>query len=178
MKKSYYIAGIIILAILAYFLFLNNPKTNKQVLLETSLGNITLEMFDSTMPITTSNFEKLISRGFYNGIIFHRVIPNFMIQSGDPQGTGRGGPGYTIQDEFTENNSNDRGTISMANAGPDTGGSQFFINIVNNNYLDSKHPVFGRVIKGMEVVEAISSVPRDKNDKPLQEIKIISATII
>ncbi|MBI2109823.1 peptidylprolyl isomerase, partial [Candidatus Woesearchaeota archaeon] len=141
--------------------------TNTKVLLETARGDIKIELFDDTMPITAGNFKKLVSEGFYNGVIFHRVIPSFMIQGGDPTGTGAGGPGYKIKDEFTSNNKNNRGTISMANAGPNTGGSQFFINIVNNNFLDDKHPVFGKVIEGMEIVDAISKVERDKRDKPL-----------
>jgi len=101
-----------------------------------------------------------------------------MIQGGDPTGTGMGGPGYMIKDEFTYNNRNDRGTISMANAGPNTGGSQFFINLVNNNFLDTKHPVFGKVVEGMDVVDAIAKVETDSNDKPLEEVKIIKASVL
>ena len=129
----------------------------KQVRLETNMGNITIAL-DPAMPVTTGNFETLVQKGFYNGVIFHRVMDGFMIQGGDPTGTGRGGPGYTIKDEFAANNRNDRGTISMANAGPNTGGSQFFINLVNNNYLDTKHPVFGKVVEGMDVVDTIAKV--------------------
>ena len=146
------------------------------VLLETTKGNITIELAKD-MPITAGNFEQLVRKGFYNGTIFHRVIPGFMIQGGDPTGTGMGGPGYEIKDEFTRGNRNDRGTISMANAGPNTGGSQFFINMVDNNFLDKKHPVFGKVTKGMEVVDAIGNSPRDRNDRPRQEMKIIKATV-
>ena len=120
---------------------------NNIVVLETSLGNINIELFEDSMPITAGNFKKLVSEEFYDGVIFHRVIPGFMIQGGDPTGTGRGGPGYTIKDEFTKNNKNNRGTISMANAGPNTGGSQFFINLIDNNFLDAKHPAFGKVIE-------------------------------
>jgi peptidylprolyl isomerase len=130
------------------------------------------------MPITTGNFQKLVEQGFYNGVIFHRVIDGFMIQGGDPEGTGMGGPGYNIADEFTDHNRNDRGTISMANAGPNTGGSQFFINLVDNSFLDDKHPAFGKVIAGMDVVDAIGKVQKDANDRPLIEVKIIKATII
>jgi peptidylprolyl isomerase len=146
------------------------------VLLQTTKGDISIELAKD-MPITAGNFEKLVKQGFYNGVIFHRVIPNFMVQGGDPTGTGMGGPGYTIKDEFTKANRNDRGTISMANAGPNTGGSQFFINTVNNNFLDKKHPVFGRVVKGMEVVDAICNAPRDRNDRPREEMKILKAII-
>ncbi|MFH1710992.1 MAG: peptidylprolyl isomerase [Nanoarchaeota archaeon] len=154
------------------------PTTNtEKVLLETNKGEITIEL-DSNMPITAGNFKSLVEKGFYNGVIFHRVIDNFMIQGGDPTGTGMGGPGYNINDEFTNNNKNDRGTISMANSGPNTGGSQFFINLVNNNFLDSKHPVFGKVVQGMDVVDAIAKVQTDANDKPLEEITIIKASIV
>ena len=130
------------------------------------------------MPITTGNFQELVENGFYNGIIFHRVIDGFMIQGGDPEGTGMGGPGYEITDEFTDHNRNDRGTIAMANAGPNTGGSQFFINLVDNNFLDDKHPAFGKVIEGMDVVDAIGKVQKDADDRPLTDVKIIEAKII
>ena len=147
-----------------------------RVLLETTKGNIVIELRED-MPITTGNFEKLVKEGYYDGVIFHRVIKDFMVQGGDPTGTGTGGPGYTIADEFTSNNKNNRGTISMANAGPNTGGSQFFINVVNNHFLDDKHPVFGTVVEGMEVVDAIANSSVDGNDRPVEEIKIIKATI-
>jgi peptidylprolyl isomerase len=148
----------------------------KRVRLETSMGNITIAL-DPAMPVTVGNFESLVKSGFYNGVIFHRVMDGFMIQGGDPTGTGRGGPGYTIQDEFTTNNRNDRGTISMANAGPNTGGSQFFINLVNNNYLDKKHPAFGKVIEGMDVVDKIAKV-KTEGTRPVQNVTIISAVMI
>jgi len=151
-------------------------STMGNVILETTKGNITIKLRDD-MPITAGNFKKLVSEGFYDGLVFHRVIKDFMVQGGDPEGDGTGGPGYTIRDEFTRSNRNDRGTISMANAGPNTGGSQFFINVVNNNFLDTKHPVFGTVIKGMDVVDAIVNAPTDGNDRPLQEVKIIRATV-
>ena len=122
--------------------------------------------------------QGLVEKGFYNGVIFHRVIEGFMIQGGDPEGTGMGGPGYNIADEFTDHNRNDRGTISMANAGPNTGGSQFFINLVDNSFLDSKHPAFGKVIAGMDVVDAIAKVPTDANDRPLTDVKILDAKIV
>ena len=149
-----------------------------KVLLRTSMGDIVIELRDD-MPITTGNFKKLVQQGVYNGTIFHRVIADFMIQGGDPTGTGYGDPSIpSIQDEFTSSNFNNRGTIAMANAGPNTGSSQFFINVVNNNYLDSKHPVFGTVIEGMDVVDAISKVATDQNDKPLQDILIIKAELV
>ena len=145
------------------------------VVLETSMGNIKIELFEKEMPVTAGNFRKLAEQGFYNGVIFHRVIPGFMIQGGDPTGTGMGGPGYSIKDEFTKNNKNSRGTISMANAGPNTGGSQFFINVVDNNFLDTKHPVFGKVTEGMEVADSISKVKRDRNDRPVTKVTINKA---
>ena len=148
-----------------------------QVILHTTMGDITLKMNDD-MPITTGNFVKLCKEGFYDGVIFHRVIDGFMIQGGDPTGTGRGGPGYTIKDEFGKGHSNVRGTIAMANAGPNTGGSQFFINTVNNTYLDNAHPVFGEVVSGMDAVDEISRVDTDRNDKPLDDVKIIKAEIL
>jgi len=154
-------------------------QKSSKVLLETNMGNITIKLYND-MPITTGNFQKLVGQEFYDGVIFHRVIEGFMIQGGDPTGTGGGGPGYTIKDEFTHKpkNANNRGTISMANAGPNTGGSQFFINLVDNNYLDTKHPAFGEVVEGMDVIDKIGSTPTDSNDKPLREVKIIQARMI
>ena len=148
----------------------------KRARLETSMGNITIAL-DPATPVTVGNFESLVKSGYYNGVIFHRVMDGFMIQGGDPTGTGRGGPGYTIQDEFTANNRNDRGTISMANGGPNTGGSQFFINLVNNNYLDTKHPVFGKVVEGMDVVDKIAKV-KTGGTRPVQNVTIIRAVMI
>jgi len=158
---------------------LETPETNMNTIveMETTLGSVTIELFTETMPITAGNFEKLVREGFYDGIIFHRVIPNFMIQGGDPTGTGTGDPGYKIKDEFTASNKNTRGTLSMANAGPNTGGSQFFINVVDNNFLDGKHPVFGKVTNGMDVVDKISLVERSKSDRPIEEVKIVKASI-
>jgi peptidylprolyl isomerase len=138
--------------------------SGKKVLLETTMGNITIQFYDD-MPITAGNFENLITKGYYDGTIFHRVIDGFMIKGGDPTVTGYGGPGYTIKDEFTDHNRNDRGTIAMANSGPATGGSQFFINLANNNYLDEKHPVFGKVIEGMDVVNTIGKARTGANDR-------------
>ena len=147
-----------------------------KVILNTSIGNIVLELFDD-MPVTAGNFRKLVEQGFYDGTIFHRVIDGFMIQGGDPTGTGRGGPGYTISDEFTDHNRNDCGTVAMANAGPNTGGSQFFINLVNNNHLDKGHPAFGKVVEGMNVVEKIGKVKTDAMDRPVNGVVIIKAKI-
>jgi len=155
-----------------------NGSSTVRVLLKTNMGDIVIELYDD-MPITTGNFKKLVQQGVYDGAIFHRVIDGFMIQGGDPTGTGYGDPSIpSITDEFTDHNRNERGTIAMANAGPNTGSSQFFINLVDNNRLDSKHPVFGKVIQGMDVVDNIAKVNTDENDRPLQEVKIIKAEIV
>jgi len=145
------------------------------VTLHTSMGDVTIELFDAKMPITTENFRKLVEKKFYDGTIFHRVISGFMIQGGDPEGTGYGGPGYSIKDELPTDNRNARGTISMANSGPNTGGSQFFINVVDNNRLDPKHPAFGKVVSGMDVVDQISKVPTDQMDRPRKAVTIKKA---
>ena len=176
------IIGVVVLIIIIGLFTLKMGKNNnsgKKVVLETSKGDITIQLYGD-MPVTAGNFEKLVNQGFYNGVIFHRVINGFMIQGGDPTGTGMGGPGYSIKDEFIHQggNKNNIGTISMANSGPNSGGSQFFINLVNNNFLDSKHPAFGQVVEGMDVVEAIAKVKTDLNDRPLEDISIIKARII
>jgi peptidylprolyl isomerase len=147
------------------------------VLLETTMGNITIQLYDD-MPTTAGNFKSLVESGYYDGVTFHRVIDGFMIQGGDPTGTGYGNPGYTIKDEFTDHNQNDRGTVAMANSGPDSGGSQFFINLVDNNVLDEIHPVFGQVVEGMDVVDAIGKVKTGAKDKPLQDVTITRAIVI
>ena len=173
------IIAILIIGIAAFMLLNQNKNMTKQVLLETSEGDITIELY-SDMPITAGNFEKLVKSGFYDGVIFHRIIADFMIQGGDPQGSGMGGPGYVIKDEFTHTggNRNDRGTIAMANSGPNTGGSQFFINLVDNNFLDAKHPAFGEVVEGMDVVDKIAKVETDSSDRPLEDVAIIKAKMV
>lgn len=178
-KTTVFLIAIFVIAVIITGVLIM-PNNSKKVILETTMGNITLELYKD-MPLTAGNFEKLVESGFYNGVIFHRVIDGFMIQGGDPTGTGMGGPGYEINDEFSKNkasNMNNKGTIAMANAGPNTGGSQFFINLANNNFLDNKHPVFGKVIEGMDVVEAIGKAETDVNDRPIEDVKIISATIL
>jgi len=149
----------------------------KRVRLETNMGTITIAL-DPTMPVTAGNFETLVNKGYYDNVIFHRVIEGFMLQGGDPTGTGRGGPGYAIKDEFGENNRNNRGTISMANSGPNTGGSQFFINLVDNNFLDAKHPVFGNVVEGMDVVDKIGRTKTGPGDRPVKNVTIIHAVMV
>jgi peptidyl-prolyl cis-trans isomerase B (cyclophilin B) len=140
--------------------------------LRTNHGPIEVELFDEDAPKTVENFRKLATDGFYNGVIFHRVIPDFMIQGGDPTGTGSGGPGYTFEDEFNDNPVV-RGALAMANAGPNTNGSQFFIVTADAcPWLDGKHTVFGRVTGGMDAVDAISQVPTDAGDRPSEDVVI------
>lgn len=147
--------------------------TNRNALFETNKGTFKIELFEDKAPITTGNFIKLANDGFYNGLIFHRVIQGFMIQGGCPEGTGRGGPGYSIKDEFHPDLKHEcEGILSMANAGPNTGGSQFFITVAPTPHLDNHHSVFGKIIEGIDVVLAISKAQKDRNDKPLSEIKI------
>ena len=144
----------------------------------TNMGLFKVELFNDKAPVTVGNFIKLVDNGFYNGLIFHRVIDGFMIQGGCPHGTGRGGPGYTINDEFHPDLKHDSpGILSMANAGPNTGGSQFFITVAPTPWLDKHHAIFGRVTEGMDVVTAISKVDKDRMDKPLKDITINSITI-
>jgi len=198
-NKTLIIAGAILLLVVLGGIFVmagrttgkfiekgNDTKTEaKRVLLETTMGNITIELYNN-MPITAGNFENLTKQGFYDGVIFHRVMDGFMIQGGDPTGTGLGGPGYTIKDEFVNGSTNLRGTIAMANTGqPNSGGSQFFINLVDNTYLDwdkppftSKHPVFGKVVEGMDVVDRIGKVQTGAGNKPVKEVKIIKAIML
>ena len=140
--------------------------------LHTNHGTIELELFPAEAPNTVENFRKLAGDGFYDGIIFHRVIPDFMIQGGDPTGTGSGGPGYSFEDEFNDHPLG-RGALAMANSGPNTNGSQFFIVTADAcPWLDGKHTVFGRVTNGMDVVDAISQVDTDANDKPREAVVI------
>lgn len=178
-KLVIFIIALVLLAVIVAGVKMSKT-TETQVLLETSEGNITIQLYSKEMPITAGNFEKLVSKGFYDGTIFHRIMDGFMIQGGDPKGTGSGGPGYEIKDEFTKMalDKNNRGTIAMANAGPNTGGSQFFINLVNNNFLDGKHPVFGKVVEGMDVVDTIAKVDVDSDDRPLENVTIKKASLI
>jgi len=155
-----------------------DKNANYTAVIRTTKGDIEIELFAGENPITVNNFVFLAQEGFYNGIIFHRVIDGFMIQGGCPLGKGTGGPGYTIPDEFRPENRNNRGTISMANAGPNTGGSQFFINLVDNNFLDTRHPAFGKVVKGIDVVDAIGQAETGPRDRPQEEIVIKNIEII
>ncbi len=164
---------------------LNNKKITKEMTsatLKTSKGNITIEFFRMQAPNTVANFTKLAQAGFYDGTKFHRVIKGFMIQGGDPLTKddakmnlwGTGGPGYSFADEIGVNNKNDVGTVAMANSGPDTNGSQFFINVAANNFLDGKHTVFGKVVLGMDVVRKIENTPTGASDRPLSPVVIES----
>ena len=154
------------------------PAKNRIARMETTKGVIRIEMFEDKAPITTKNFIDLASKGFYDGVIFHRVIDGFMIQGGDPTGTGRGGPGYKIPDEFHVDLKHDSaGILSMANAGPNTGGSQFFITLGPTPHLNNRHAVFGKVIEGLDVVKAIGKTATGPADRPLQDVVMKKVTV-
>ncbi|MBV8396478.1 MAG: peptidylprolyl isomerase [Actinobacteria bacterium] len=145
--------------------------------MQTNKGTIEIELFPDEAPKTVANFVELAQKGFYDGVIFHRVIEDFMIQGGDPTGTGTGGPGYQFEDEFNAHKV-ERGALAMANAGPNTNGSQFFIVTADScPWLDGKHTVFGKVTSGMDVVDEISRVPKDARDKPRDEVRIESIAL-
>ena len=149
--------------------------------IETTMGTIKAQLFADKVPMTVAHIEALVNKGFYNGIIFHRVIDGFMIQTGDPTGTGMSGSGTKIKDEFGAGLSHSKaGILSMANAGPNTGDSQFFITLVPTQYLDGKHAIFGEVIEGMDVVKKIGKVPTDKakGDRPLTDVKMTKVTMV
>lgn len=152
---------------------------NRYAVIETNMGTMKLELFEDKAPITTGNFISLAQKGFYDGLIFHRVIDEFMIQGGDPSGNGTGGPGYTIKDEFNPMlRHDDPGILSMANAGPNTGGSQFFITLVKTPWLDGKHAVFGKVVEGMDVLKAIGKVKTGANDRPREDVVMQKVSIV
>lgn len=163
----------------------NTMQEHPTAIVTTTKGTIEIELFADAAPQTVKNFTDLASEGFYNGTRFHRVIAGFMIQGGDPLSKddsmmmrwGTGGPGYQFADEIHANNANVVGTISMANAGPNTNGSQFFINTADNGFLDTKHTVFGKVVKGMDVVTAIENTPTGQADRPVEPITITGITI-
>mgnify|MGYP001579849675 CR=1 FL=1 len=193
MKNSLYLVGGLIVLLLVIMPIMKNSKVDNSdqvaavggmgktvnVVLETSLGNIELALFADKAPQTVKNFTDLASKGFYNDTIFHRVIKDFMIQGGDPQGNGTGGPGYTFADEQTRVPLT-KGVIAMANSGPNTNGSQFFIVTAEATpWLDGKHTAFGKVVSGMEVVEAIQNVETDKaqGDRPITPITVNRVTV-
>lgn len=182
-RISIFLGLLIIIGVTSYFYFMDNATNNLNkeggtAIFYTNMGQFEIEFFNGKSPKTVENFKKLVGEGFYNGVKFHRVIKDFMIQAGDPLTKddnaeamwGTGGPGYMFDDEICELNKNDEGTISMANAGPNTNGSQFFINTANNNFLDGKHTTFGKVIKGIEVVEQIEGV--EVKEKGVRDIPI------
>ena len=156
----------------------NAHAKNPHATIETNKGTIVVELYADQAPKTVANFIKLAKQGFYDGIIFHRVIPGFMVQTGDPTGTGRGGPGYTFPDEFSPTlKHSGPGMLSMANAGPNTNGSQFFITVAATPWLDGRHAIFGHVISGYEVVEAIVNTDRDSSDRPRSPITMTKVTV-
>ena len=199
MKKNTIVAvaifAVMVIAASAYFIFNQNGNSEEETLnrvngnsegetlnrvavIETNLGTMEIELFNDKAPRTVSNFVDLIEKGFYDGVIFHRIISGFMIQGGDPTGTGMGGPGYEIDDEFHPDLKHDsKGILSMANAGPDTGGSQFFITLAPTPHLDNRHAVFGKLISGEDVLDKIGAVATGANDKPINEVKMSKVTI-
>jgi len=180
--------AVVAVALMAMAAFLSGNMTgedismktkNKIAVFETSMGAFKVELYDDKAPETAGNFASIAERGFYNGLVFHRVIDGFMMQGGDPKGDGTGGPGYAIKDEFGPGLKHDsEGIVSMANSGPDTGGSQFFITLAPTPWLDGKHAIFGKVIEGMEVVRAIGKVQTDSNDRPLKPVTINRITLV
>jgi peptidyl-prolyl cis-trans isomerase A (cyclophilin A) len=176
MRRILILTGIFIFNIILSSAF---AQTNTVAEMETTKGTIKIKLFTTEAPITTQNFIDLVNKGFYDGIIFHRVIDGFMIQGGDPAGTGMGGSGKKIPDEFGPGLKHSKaGILSMANAGPNTGESQFFITLAATPWLDGHHAIFGEVIEGMDVVTAIGKVKTGNQDRPVEEVKIIKATIL
>lgn len=152
---------------------------NRKIKFTTNKGIFVAEMFEDKAPLTTKNFIELVEKGFYDGIIFHRVIDGFMIQGGDPTGTGMGGPGYKIKDEFGEGlKHDDEGILSMANAGPNTGGSQFFITLAPTPWLNGHHAIFGKVVEGMDIVRLIGVVPTDFRDRPREAVTMEKVEVV
>lgn len=152
---------------------------NRKIKFTTNKGVFVAEMFEDKAPLTTKNFIELVEKGFYDGIIFHRVIDGFMIQGGDPTGTGMGGPGYKIKDELGEGlKHDDEGILSMANAGPNTGGSQFFITLAPTPWLNGHHAIFGKVVEGMDVVRLIGVVPTDFRDRPREAVTMEKVEVV
>ena len=188
MKKIFCLAASLLLLLLSTACAAGGQNSNggdkkmgnRIARFETSKGTFDIELFEDKAPKTTGNFITLVEKGFYNGLIFHRVIDGFMIQGGCPKGDGTGGPGYTIPDEFHPDlRHSGEGILSMANAGPNTGGSQFFITLAKTDWLDGHHAVFGKVIKGMDVVKAIGKVETDPfRDRPYEDVKINKITIL
>ena len=173
MKRKINLTIFVLILLLGFLVLFKGTNTmeNTIVNFETNKGNFKIDLYDDKAPITTENFKKLVNDGFYDGLKFHRIMDGFMIQGGDPKGDGTGGPGYHIQDEFHPDlKHNKKGILSMANAGPNTGGSQFFITLAETSWLDGKHSVFGEVVEGMNIVEEIGSVDTLPGDRPTEDI--------
>lgn len=188
MKKIIFLSLLVLLSNQIIFSQQKQNKDKKKMVdsitvavIQTNMGTIELELFADKTPKTVENFVGLANKGYYNGVIFHRVIDNFMIQGGDPTGTGRGGQslwGGRFEDEIVPDlKHNGAGILSMANAGPNTNGSQFFITLKETPWLDGRHTVFGKVIKGMDVVQAIGKVPTNQQDRPLKDVVMEKVTI-
>lgn len=176
--KRIFLLGIILLLVSCSNGQGGEKMANRVAVIETNHGTMEIELFEDKAPITTKNFIDLAEKGFYDGVIFHRIIANFMVQGGDPDGLGTGGPGYTIQDEFHMELKHDKkGIISMANSGPNSGGSQFFITLVPTPHLDDKHAVFGVLISGEDVLDEIGAVQTGAGDKPLEDVVMTKVTI-
>lgn len=179
MKSCFFFREMKLFALILTLLLVGCTDTmkNQTATLETDMGTIEVELFNDKAPHTVENFVSLAKKGFYTGVLFHRVIPDFMIQAGDPTGTGRGGPGYTIDDEFHPSALHTAGVLSMANSGPNSGGSQFFITDIETPWLNGKHAVFGKVMSGMDVVKKIAHVDRDAQDKPKKPVHLKNVVI-
>jgi peptidyl-prolyl cis-trans isomerase B (cyclophilin B) len=179
MSKTSLLVAAFALAILAGPAQSQDSMKDIRIIVKTNKGDIEGVLYASKAPVTVANFLNLAKRSYYDGLVFHRVIPNFMIQGGCPQGRGTGGPGYRFEDECTPELKHDKpGIFSMANAGPGTNGSQFFITVAATPHLDGRHTVFGSITKGMEVADAISKVPTGPGDRPVDEVKIKSIEIL
>ncbi|MBR9683413.1 peptidylprolyl isomerase [Candidatus Woesearchaeota archaeon] len=179
MRKITWVILLVLVIVIGIKLYGGDETmTNHIAVIETNHGTMEVELFEQRAPVTTKNFIDLAERGFYDGLNFHRVIKEFMIQGGDPSGDGTGGPGYEIEDEFHPELKHDKaGILSMANAGPGTGGSQFFITLIPTPWLDGKHAVFGRVVSGDDVLSEIGNVKVGANDKPNEPVIIKKVTI-
>ncbi len=172
-------ALIAVMCMVAFLMGCSGGKMESSTaVFETTEGDFTMELFTDKVPGTVGNFVNLTRKGFYDGTVFHRVIPGFMIQGGDPNGDGTGGPGYDIKDEFHPSLKHDQpGILSMANRGPNTGGSQFFITVAPTPWLDGKHAIFGKVVSGFDVVEKISNVKTQPGDRPVDDVVIKKITV-
>ncbi len=176
--KKILIIGIVVIIVAIFILQNGDDRVDGVVTMKTNMGTMKFQLDIEKAPITTENFIKLSNEGFYNGLIFHRIIKDFMVQGGDPNGDGTGGPGYSIKDEFHPDlKHGGAGILSMANSGPNSGGSQFFITLVATPWLDNKHSVFGHIIEGEDVLNKIGTVSTGAGDKPLEDVLVESITV-